>query len=76
MFRLTISLEDAMHQALKKAETRQGRSTGEIIEESLIPRGIKAVPKTSDLIAKARWKSTITGTIRISDFWGSSYPTE
>ena len=34
MSRLTITLDDALHQALKEAVARQGRSIGKIIEES------------------------------------------
>ena len=59
MSRLTISLDDAMHQALKEAAARQGRSIGKIIEEGLILRGIKPVSTARDLVAKARLRSTI-----------------
>ena len=59
MSRLTISLDDALHQALKEAAARQGRSIGKIIEEGLILRGIKPVSTARDLVAKARLRSTI-----------------
>ncbi len=59
MSRLTISLDDAMHQALKEAAARQGRSIGKIIEEGLILRGIKPVSTARDLVAKARLRSSI-----------------
>ena len=59
MSRLTISLDDALHQALKEAAARQGRSIGKIIEEGLILRGIKPVSTARDLVAKARLMSTI-----------------
>ena len=36
MARLTITLDDALHQALKEAAARQGRSIGKIIEEGLL----------------------------------------
>ena len=54
MSRLTISLDDDLHQALKQAAARQGRSIGKIIEEGLILRGIKPVSTSRDLVAKAR----------------------
>ena len=41
MARLTITLDDNLHQALKEAAARQGRTIGTIIEESLELRGIK-----------------------------------
>ena len=43
MGRLTISLDDEMHFALKETATRQGRSIGSIIEEGLRLRGIKPI---------------------------------
>lgn len=60
MSRLTISLDDAMHQALKEAAARQGRSIGKIIEEGLILRGIKPVSTARELVAKARGRSKMT----------------
>jgi hypothetical protein len=54
MSRLTITLDDAMHQALKEAAARQGRSIGKIIEEGLVLRGIKPVARARDLVARAR----------------------
>ena len=60
MTRLTISLDDAMHQALKEAAARQGRSIGKIIEEGLVLRGIKPVSTARELVAKARARSKKT----------------
>ncbi len=60
MSRLTISLDDAMHQALKEAAASQGCSIGKIIEEGLILRGIKPVSPARDLVAKARARSKMT----------------
>jgi predicted transcriptional regulator len=54
MSRLTITLEDELHQALKEAAARQGRPIGKIIEESLALRGIKPVARARDLVARAR----------------------
>lgn len=54
MSRLTITLDDALHQALKETAARQGRSIGKIIEESLVLRGIKPIDGARELVAKAR----------------------
>ena len=54
MSRLTITLDDALHQALKEAAARQGRPIGKIIEEGLLLRGIKPFEGARDLVAKAR----------------------
>jgi hypothetical protein len=47
-------LDDALHQALKEAAARQGRSIGKIIEEGLLLRGIKPMTSARDLVARAR----------------------
>ena len=54
MSRLTITLDDALHQALKETATRQGRSIGKIIEEGLLLRGIKPFEGARELVASAR----------------------
>ena len=57
MPRLTISLSDRPHRALKEAAARQNRSMGSIIEESLERRGIGLYDTARDMVAKARAKS-------------------
>jgi plasmid stability protein len=59
MSRLTITLDDAMHQALKEAAARQGRSIGKIIEEGLLLRGIKPVESARQLVARARLQAQL-----------------
>ena len=54
MSRLTITLDDQMHQALKETAARQGRSINKIIEESLKLRGIKPMQSARDLVSRAR----------------------
>lgn len=54
MSRLTITLNDELHQALKQAATRQGRSIGSIIEEALELRGIKPAATARALVDRAR----------------------
>ena len=51
MRRLTISLADRMHRALKEATGRQNRSMGSIVEESLELRGIRLCGTTKDIVA-------------------------
>ena len=54
MPRLTISLADRTHRALKEAAARQNRSMSSIIEESLELRGIRSSETARELVAKAR----------------------
>ena len=54
MSRLTITLDDSLHQALKETAARQGRSIGKIIEEGLLLRGIKPMESARQLGARAR----------------------
>ena len=59
MTRLTITLDDTLHQALKEAAARQGRSIGKIIEEGLLLRGIKPMASARDLVARARQQAAM-----------------
>lgn len=54
MSRLTITLDDDLHRALKETAARQGRSIGKIIEESLHLRGIKPMESAGKIVARAR----------------------
>ena len=54
MTRLTISLTDRTHRALKEAAARQGRSMGALIEESLELRGILPSDTARDIVDRAR----------------------
>ena len=60
MSRLTINLDDKIHQALKETAARQNRSIGSIIEESLKLRGIRTIDSARNLVAKARANSSIS----------------
>lgn len=60
MSRLTINLDDALHQALKETAARQGRTIGKIIEEGLILRGIKPLDSAKQLVARARLNAEMT----------------
>lgn len=59
MGRLSISISDEMHRALKTAAARQGRSIGSIIEEGLHLRGIK--PIGSRVIGQDNASNTYSG---------------
>ena len=54
MSRLTITLDDDLHRALKETAARQGRTITAIIEESLRLRGIKSMQAAQELVRKAR----------------------
>lgn len=54
MGRLTISLSNERHLALKEAAARRGKKIGELIEESLELYGIKTSQEASVIVAKAR----------------------
>ncbi|MCP5156061.1 MAG: ribbon-helix-helix protein, CopG family [Ectothiorhodospiraceae bacterium] len=54
MSRLTITLDDELHRALKETAARQGRSITSIIEESLRLRGIRSQASARALVARAR----------------------
>ncbi len=60
MARLTITLDDNMHQALKEAAARQGRTIGTIIEESLELRGIKPLATARELVARSQRASYLS----------------
>ncbi len=54
MSRLTITLDDQLHQALKETAVRQRRSIGSIIEESLRLRGIRTYESAREIVSRAR----------------------
>jgi len=57
MSRLTITLDDELHRALKETAARQGRSIASIIEESLRLRGIKGQASARALVEQARQRA-------------------
>lgn len=60
MGRLTITLDDQLHQALKEAAARQGRTIGTLIEESLQLRGIKPIAQARELVARSQRASDLS----------------
>jgi len=59
MARLTISLSDDRHRALKEAAARRGETIGQIIDASLEFYGIKGRPAAEALVARARGQSRL-----------------
>ena len=54
MARLTITLSDERHRALKEAAARRNKSIGQIVEESLELSGIKTIDEAAKLVTRAR----------------------
>lgn len=60
MARLTITLPDELHQALKEAAARRRTTIGELVGESLVFYGIKSERQARDLVAAARRRSGLS----------------
>ena len=54
MARLTITLSDERHRALKETAARRGITIGRLIEESLEFCGVKTTDEAATLVARAR----------------------
>ncbi len=61
MARVTISLPDELHRALKAAAANRGTTIGNLVAESLDFYGIKTAESTEALVARARERSGMTG---------------
>lgn len=59
MSRLTVTLDDDLHRALKETAARQGRSIAAIIEESQRLRGIPGEASARSLVAEARKRAQL-----------------
>ena len=59
MSRLTVTLNDNLHRALKETAARQGRSIASIVEESLRLRGIQDPASTRASVAQARQRAQL-----------------
>jgi hypothetical protein len=60
MARLTITLSDERHRALREAALKRGKTIGQLIEESLEFYGIKTERSAAELVAKARARASLT----------------
>ncbi|MCD4750531.1 MAG: hypothetical protein K8R59_14265 [Thermoanaerobaculales bacterium] len=54
MARITITLSDDRHRALKEAAVRQGKTIGNMVEESLELYGVRSVETAAQIVARAR----------------------
>lgn len=60
MSRLTISLPDDLHRALKEAAARRDRTIGDLVAESLAAYGIKPRESARELVARARERARLS----------------
>jgi hypothetical protein len=60
MARLSITLSDERHRALKQAAARRGITIGRLIEQSLEFCGIKTDQEAADLVRIARARAGMT----------------
>jgi len=60
MARLTISLSDERHRALREAAVKRRKTIGQLIEESLEFYGIKTERSAEELVAKARASAALS----------------
>lgn len=59
MARLTITLSDERHRALREAAVSRRKTIGQLVEESLEFYGIKTARSAERLVAKARARSSL-----------------
>jgi hypothetical protein len=59
MSRLTITLSEARHKALKEAAVQRDKTIGQLIDESLDFYGIKSRADARDLVRRARAQSKL-----------------
>jgi hypothetical protein len=60
MARLTITLSDERHRALREAAASRRKTIRQLIEESLEFYGIKTVRNAEKLVAKARARASLS----------------
>jgi hypothetical protein len=59
MARLTITLSEERHLALREAAAKRRKTIGQLIEESLEFYGIKTTRSAEQLVAKARARASL-----------------
>lgn len=60
MARLTITLPDELHQALKEAAATRRRSLGDLVCESLVFYGIKSERQAAEIVEAARSRAGLS----------------
>ena len=60
MSRLTLTLPDELHRALKEAAAVRGKTIGDLVAESVVAYGIKPRESAERLVARARERSRLS----------------
>lgn len=60
MSRVTISLSEGRHRALKTAAARRGKTIGQLVEESLEAYGIKPESDVMAILERVRARATLS----------------
>lgn len=60
MTRVTLTLPDGLHRALKEAAAIRGTTLGELVAESVVAYGIKPREEAERLVARARSRSALS----------------
>jgi hypothetical protein len=60
MARMTITLSDERHRALREAAVSRRKTIGQLVEESLEFYGIKTARSAERLVAKARARASLS----------------
>ncbi len=60
MSRLTLTLPDELHRALKEAAAVRGRTIGDLVAESVVAYGIKPREEAERLVARARERAGLS----------------
>jgi hypothetical protein len=60
MTRVTLTLPDELHRALKEAAAIRGRTLGELVAESVVAYGIKPREQAERLVERARRRSGLS----------------
>jgi hypothetical protein len=59
MSRITLTLPDELHRALKEAAAVRGKTIGDLVAESVVAYGIKPREAAERLVARARERSRL-----------------
>lgn len=60
MSRLTLTLPDELHRALKESAAARGKTIGELVAESVVAYGIKPRTAAEQLVARARRRAGLS----------------
>lgn len=60
MARVTLTLPDELHRALKEAAAVRGRTIGDLVAESVVAYGIKPREEAERMVARVRERSRLS----------------